>query len=173
MDDLRVPTTSLPAEILCADGETVQGEVFLPAQSARQPGPMPPDEWVESVHVFFPVRSTKTRALTIVNRDTVVAITVPAAANCVHDDELVDLLGEPLLIERLGLFEVAGERLRLDRGEPLAGLLPLADGDLEVLRLAVERRQLPGVVRLRRRVLFRSDVLLDWLDQKRAPSPEE
>ena len=91
MDDLRVPTTSLPAEILCADGETVQGEVFLPAQSARQPGPMPPDEWVESVHVFFPVRSTKTRALTIVNRDTVVAITVPAAANCVHDDELVDL----------------------------------------------------------------------------------
>ena len=37
----------------------------------------------------------------------------------------------------------------------------------------VERRQLPGVVRLRRRVLFRSDVLLDWLDQKRAPSPEE
>jgi excisionase family DNA binding protein len=37
----------------------------------------------------------------------------------------------------------------------------------------VERRQLPGVVRLRRRILFRSDVLLDWLDQKRAPSPKE
>jgi excisionase family DNA binding protein len=37
----------------------------------------------------------------------------------------------------------------------------------------VERRQLPGVIRLRRRVLFRADVLLDWLDQKRAPSPEE
>jgi excisionase family DNA binding protein len=37
----------------------------------------------------------------------------------------------------------------------------------------VERRQLPGVVRLRRRVLFRSDVLLDWLDQKCAPSPKE
>jgi excisionase family DNA binding protein len=37
----------------------------------------------------------------------------------------------------------------------------------------VERRQLPGLIRLRRRVLFRSDVLLDWLDQKRAPSPEE
>ena len=36
----------------------------------------------------------------------------------------------------------------------------------------VERRQLPGVVRLRRRV-FRSDVLLDWLDQKCAPSPKE
>jgi excisionase family DNA binding protein len=37
----------------------------------------------------------------------------------------------------------------------------------------IERRQLPGVVRIRRRVLFRADDLLHWLDQKRAPSPEE
>ena len=37
----------------------------------------------------------------------------------------------------------------------------------------VERRDLPGVTRLGRRVLFRSDLLLDWLNQKRAPSPEE
>ena len=37
----------------------------------------------------------------------------------------------------------------------------------------IERRQLPGVVRLRRRVLLRADDLLNWLDQKRAPSPEE
>ena len=37
----------------------------------------------------------------------------------------------------------------------------------------IERRQLPGVIRVRRRVLLRADDLLDWLDQKRAPSPEE
>jgi excisionase family DNA binding protein len=37
----------------------------------------------------------------------------------------------------------------------------------------VERRQLPGVIRIRRRVLFRTDDLLDWLDQKRAPSLKE
>jgi excisionase family DNA binding protein len=36
-----------------------------------------------------------------------------------------------------------------------------------------ERRQLPGVIRIRRRVLFCADDLLHWLDQKRAPSPEE
>jgi excisionase family DNA binding protein len=36
-----------------------------------------------------------------------------------------------------------------------------------------ERRQIPGVIRIRRRVLFRADDLLHWLDQKRAPSPEE
>ncbi|MGE5361220.1 MAG: helix-turn-helix domain-containing protein [Bacteroidales bacterium] len=37
----------------------------------------------------------------------------------------------------------------------------------------VERRQLPGVIRIRRRVLLRSDDLLHWLNQKRASSPEE
>ena len=37
----------------------------------------------------------------------------------------------------------------------------------------IERRHLPGVIRIRRRVLLRADDLLDWLDQKRAPSPEE
>lgn len=37
----------------------------------------------------------------------------------------------------------------------------------------IERGQLPGVIRVRRRVLLRADDLLDWLDQKCAPSPEE
>lgn len=37
----------------------------------------------------------------------------------------------------------------------------------------VERRQLPGVTRVGRRILVRSRVLLDWLDQKRAPLLKE
>jgi excisionase family DNA binding protein len=37
----------------------------------------------------------------------------------------------------------------------------------------VERRQLPGVVRIRRRVLFRTAALLEWVHQKSAPSLEE
>jgi hypothetical protein len=36
----------------------------------------------------------------------------------------------------------------------------------------LERRQLPGVIRIRRRVLIRSAELLEWLDQKRASSLE-
>ena len=34
----------------------------------------------------------------------------------------------------------------------------------------LKRRQLPGVVRIGRRVLFRTADLLDWLNQKSAPS---
>ena len=54
------------------------------------------------------------------------------------------------------------------------------DETAEVLRTTrraiyamVERHQLPAVIRIRRRVLFRADDLIHWLDQKRAPSPEE
>jgi len=36
----------------------------------------------------------------------------------------------------------------------------------------VERCQLPGVIRIGRRVLVRQDALLDWLGQKSTPSLE-
>jgi excisionase family DNA binding protein len=37
----------------------------------------------------------------------------------------------------------------------------------------IERWQLPGITRIGRRVLLRADDLLDWLDEKRAPSLKE
>jgi excisionase family DNA binding protein len=55
-----------------------------------------------------------------------------------------------------------------------------ADETAELLRttraaiyVMVSRGQIPGVTRIGRRVLFRSDELLHWVDQKRAPSPRE
>lgn len=51
----------------------------------------------------------------------------------------------------------------------VADLLRTTPGAVYVM---VARAQLPGVTRIGRRVLFRSSDLLDWLDQKRAPSPQ-
>jgi excisionase family DNA binding protein len=76
-------------------------------------------------------------------------------------------------------------RTRRDRDadEPTTARLPVlltVDEAAEFLRTTrraiyamVERRQLPGVIRIRRRVLLRADDLLHWLDQKRASSPKE
>jgi excisionase family DNA binding protein len=64
--------------------------------------------------------------------------------------------------------------LRLRRQLPHLLTAEDAAGLLRTTRRGIyamaERGQLPGVIRLGRRVLIHADDLLDWLDQKRAPS---
>ena len=68
---------------------------------------------------------------------------------------------------------------RSENGDALPLLLTVDDAaDLlwttrRAIYAMLERRQLPGVIRNRRRVLIRSAELLEWLDQKRAPSLKE
>jgi excisionase family DNA binding protein len=70
-------------------------------------------------------------------------------------------------------------RHRFDQHRPLPVLLTVDEAAVllrtsrRAIYAMVGRRQLPGVVRVRRRVLVRTDDLLHWLDQKRASSPEE
>lgn len=44
---------------------------------------------------------------------------------------------------------------------------------LPAIYTMIERRQLPGVTRIGRRVLIRQDALVDWLSQKSSPSLKE
>ncbi len=67
--------------------------------------------------------------------------------------------------------------MRVEHGRrPLPMLLTVEEAAdlLRTTRRAIyamiERRQLPGVIRISRRVLLRADDLLHWLDQKRASS---
>jgi predicted DNA-binding transcriptional regulator AlpA len=69
----------------------------------------------------------------------------------------------------------AKEQVRLERDTHVVD----ADRGAVLLRTSrkaiytiVERAQLPGVVRIGRRVLVREDTLLDWLRQKSTPSLE-
>ena len=54
MDDLRVPTVPVPAEILCADGSRLTGTVFLPPRRRITTDPTRPEEWINDGRPFFP-----------------------------------------------------------------------------------------------------------------------
>jgi excisionase family DNA binding protein len=85
--------------------------------------------------------------------------------------------------DELDLADMPDGRVFNRRRERRRGPLPIlltVDEAADLLRTTrraiyamIERRQLPGVIRIRRRVLLRADDLLHWLDQKRAPSLEE
>jgi excisionase family DNA binding protein len=65
-----------------------------------------------------------------------------------------------------------------DESRALALLTPIEVADLlrtskKAIYAMVERRQLPGIVRIGRRVLVEEDALLDWLRQKSTPSLEK
>jgi len=63
--------------------------------------------------------------------------------------------------------------------EPLPQLLTVNEAaallrtSRKAIYTMVERRQLPGLMRIGRRVLFDAAELVDWLRQKRASSPQE
>jgi excisionase family DNA binding protein len=53
------------------------------------------------------------------------------------------------------------------KAEEAAGLLRTTR---KAIYLMIERRQLPGVKRIGKRVLIRTENLLEWVDQQGAPS---
>jgi excisionase family DNA binding protein len=73
-------------------------------------------------------------------------------------------------------MQTVGRSIDAD-GHPLLLTVDEAAALLRTTRKAVyamvERSQVPGVIRIRRRVLFRAADLLHWLDQKCASSPKE
>ena len=99
MTDLRVPTIRQPVTITCTDGRAFDGDIFMPSQSSRHPGPMRPDEWSDTVHTFFPFRVRDSVCSTIFNLDGVVAFTVPVdgtGAEAEADTDDAALLDAPV-----------------------------------------------------------------------------
>lgn len=76
-----------------------------------------------------------------------------AKRNAAEQSDLVKQRGFPILLTS---GEVA-ELLRTSR---------------KAVYAMAERAQLPGVVRINRRLLFREEALLDWLRQRSSPSLE-
>jgi hypothetical protein len=76
MNELRVPTVALPAEIVFEDGRTVRGRIFVPAAASHHEGAMRPDEWINEPRWFFPFLPDDATAPLILNKEQLVLVSV-------------------------------------------------------------------------------------------------
>jgi hypothetical protein len=76
MEDLRVPTVALEAEIRYFDERTLAGKVFLPSRAQKHDGPMRADEWMNQTSGFFPFVPDGEKRARILNKRYVVILTV-------------------------------------------------------------------------------------------------
>lgn len=81
MSELRVPTTALVAEVVCADGRRFTGRIFVPSTASKHAGPMRPDEWLNEPPRFFPFLPDDGGRPVLLNKREVLVVSVPALAD--------------------------------------------------------------------------------------------
>jgi len=90
MSELRVPTVAMNTEILCADGRSFRGRVFVPALASRHSGPMRLEEWLNEPPQFFPFLPDDADSPVLMNKREVLVIDMPA-----HLSRVLDCLNRP------------------------------------------------------------------------------
>jgi hypothetical protein len=78
---LRVPTVALDAEVLCADGRTFLGRIFVPPSASHHEGATRPEEWMNEETRFFPFLPDKAVVPIILNKSEILILSVPAVAD--------------------------------------------------------------------------------------------
>jgi len=81
MSELRVPTVAVAAEVLCCDGRSFLGRIFIPATSSHHSGPMRAQEWLNDPQPFFPFLPDASKTPVILNKSEVLVISVAAVAD--------------------------------------------------------------------------------------------
>ena len=93
MSELRVPTLALSAEVLCADGRSFVGRIFIPVTASHHTGPMRAEEWINEPLAFFPFLPDEEEAPVMLNKHEVLSLSVAASA----DPQLADDPAHPLV----------------------------------------------------------------------------
>jgi hypothetical protein len=102
MDDLRVPTVRISAEVLCDDGQTISGNIHIPDVASRHTGPMRAEEWLNEPAAFFPLVPPGGGRACLLNKAKVVAVSVPASTDEVAVTEEAEHLDQAVEIECQG-----------------------------------------------------------------------
>lgn len=90
MTELRVPTVALDAEVLCADGQTFHGRVFLPAAASKHSGAMRPQEWMNDGMLFFPFLPDEGGPPFILNKHEVLVLSVEAGPDSLEMEKEIE-----------------------------------------------------------------------------------
>jgi hypothetical protein len=85
MSELRLPTVALAAEILCADGRTLVGRIFVPIAAAHHIGPMRAEEWMNEAVQFFPFLPDNEETPVLLNKEEILIVSVLADADASAD----------------------------------------------------------------------------------------
>jgi hypothetical protein len=104
MNELRIPTVTLDAELVFADGRQFAGRLYVPASAPRHGGPARASEWLNEPTEFFAFLPDDSRDPIMVNKSEVLFVSVPAEAN----DSATDDVGLPLYAVEV---ECAGKTL--------------------------------------------------------------
>jgi len=81
MDELRVPTVALAAEVVCADGRRFYGRIFVPATAATHAGPTRAEDWMNERPLFFPFLPEEGGPAVLLNKRETLMLTVNAEAD--------------------------------------------------------------------------------------------
>ena len=87
MSELKVPTVALIAEVVCVDGRSFRGRIFLPAGAARHGGTMRPSEWLNQPSSFFPFLPDDSDSTVLLNKNQVLVVSMPTAVDPVRYDQ--------------------------------------------------------------------------------------
>jgi hypothetical protein len=87
MAELRVPTVTLPAEVVDASGDRSAGRVFVPALASAHTGATRPEEWINGGGDFFPFLPEGAKGAVILNKSKVVVVIVAAPADPEEEEE--------------------------------------------------------------------------------------
>jgi hypothetical protein len=78
VSELRVPTVAMTAEVVCLDGRSFRGRIFVPASSSLHEGPMRAEEWLNAGGSFFPFLPDEADMSVILNKSDLLMISVPS-----------------------------------------------------------------------------------------------
>jgi hypothetical protein len=76
VSELKVPTLATPAEVVCTDGRTFSGCIFVPVTSSTHDGPMRPEEVLNGGGEFFPFLPDAGGGTVILNKSEVLVVSV-------------------------------------------------------------------------------------------------